>query len=133
MQNSRTNGSNVLGGGNRLLVDIADSSTWHNYQKVDQYEFVAGRRQTWGNLDWGLEASYLRQDKAYHRMDFYWDPSRFNVYGIDVGNIWNTYDSERYGLSLDASYKLGDNHLVELRGDFYDEALTMDGNPSPPA
>jgi hypothetical protein len=37
-----------------------------------------GRRQTWGNLDWGLEANYMRQDKEYHKMDLYWDSDRFD-------------------------------------------------------
>jgi len=42
--------------------------------------------------------------------------------------LWNTYDTERYGFSLDASYKLGESHLLELRGDFFDEELSMDGS-----
>jgi outer membrane receptor protein involved in Fe transport len=109
-----------------------DRGTWYNYQKVDQYDLVAGRRQTWGNLDWGLEVGYMKQNKAYHEMNLYWTPSFFDKNFIRTGQIWNTYDTERYSLALDASYKMGENHLLEFRGDFFDETLTMDGNPGPP-
>ncbi|MDR1045637.1 MAG: TonB-dependent receptor plug domain-containing protein, partial [Candidatus Adiutrix sp.] len=47
------------------LVDVAFGAgeTWHSYQKADQYDFSLGRRQTWGNLDLGLEINYMKQEK----------------------------------------------------------------------
>jgi outer membrane receptor protein involved in Fe transport len=104
-------------------------TTLHRYQKADQHDLLLGRRQTWKNLEWGLEANYTKQEKFYNMMDFIWSPDRFETAYVDrPGSVWNIYDTRRYGANLDGSYRLGERHLLEFRVDFSDEKLWMDGN-----
>jgi outer membrane receptor protein involved in Fe transport len=112
------------------LIDVAFGygETAHRHQKADQFDFSLGRRQTWGNLDLGLEISYLKHEKKYRYMEAFWDPGNFNPAYIRPTEIWNSIETERYGFSMDGSYKLGERHLIEFRADFYDEELAMDGN-----
>jgi len=103
--------------------------TYHRYQKAAQNEFLLGRRQVWGNLVWGVEANWIKQDKSYEIKDFTWRPDLFDTaYANRAGSIWNRYDTTRFGVNLDGAYKLGDRQLLELRVDFYNEKLEMDGN-----
>ena len=130
------NETNKKGSGLESRIDLDEEllgpyslNTYHRYQKVDQYDLLLGRRQTWRDVEWGVEANYMKQEKLYDMMDFKWQPDRFQTAYIRYpGEIWNTYDTRRYGLSLDGSYKFGDRQLIEFRADFFDEKLMMDGN-----
>jgi outer membrane receptor protein involved in Fe transport len=130
------NETNKYGGGPESRIDLDEElqgayslNTYHRYQKVDQYDLLLGRRQIWRDLEWGIEASYMKQEKLYDMMDFKWSPDRFQTAYIRYpGEIWNTYDTKRYGLNLDGSYKFGARQVIEFRADFFDEKLSMDGN-----
>ena len=103
--------------------------TFYRYQKADQYDLLLGRRQTWGNLEWGAEANYTKQDKFYEMKDFTWRPDLFNaMYGMYAGSIWNDYNTKRFGVNLDGSYRLGERQMFEFRADYFNEKLGMDGN-----
>jgi outer membrane receptor protein involved in Fe transport len=108
-------------------VDYAD--TWFRNQLTDQYEIQIGRRQRWGNLDFGLEVNYLNQKKDFKLMNVFWYPQNFNLnYIRRAGEVWNNYKQDRYGFVVDASYKLGQSHLLELRTDLFKEKLEIDAN-----
>ena len=101
---------------------------YNRYQKTDQQDILLGRRQTWGNLDFGLEANYMKQDKYYNIMEFIWAPEQFDPLYMRSGTIWNHYLSKRYGVNLDGSYKLGERQIIEFRVDFFNEKHELDGN-----
>ncbi|MDR1037064.1 MAG: TonB-dependent receptor [Deltaproteobacteria bacterium] len=104
---------------------IGQINTYHRYQESSQSEFLIGRRQTWGKLDFGIEASYMTQEKKFewrHPVVLCLQITRF------PGSCWNTYKTERYGLSADGSYNLNDRHLFEFRVDYSREKLRLDGN-----
>ncbi|MDR1312651.1 MAG: TonB-dependent receptor plug domain-containing protein [Deltaproteobacteria bacterium] len=100
--------------------------TLHRYQKSTQKEFVLGRRQTFGNLDFGIEATYMTQKKAYEMLE---KDGLCVGFHRQVGLCWNYYKTERYGIALDGAYNFREKHLLEFRFDYSKEKLTMDGNP----
>jgi outer membrane receptor protein involved in Fe transport/opacity protein-like surface antigen len=106
----------------------AGYNTFHRYQKSDQHDLLLGRRQSWRNLELGVEANWTKQDKFYDIMDFKWEPEIFDKAYARIGNIWNRYLTKRYGVNVDGSYKLGERQLLEFRADFFNEKLDMDGN-----
>jgi outer membrane receptor protein involved in Fe transport len=94
----------------------------HKQQRTLQRDISLGRRQTWGNLDWGIRVDYSTQDKRYRYLEGQQLYSSTNMYG----GLWSNYDSKRWGASLDASYKLGSRNLIEFHGDYSEETLTID-------
>jgi outer membrane receptor protein involved in Fe transport len=89
-------------------------------QRTVQRDFSLGRRQTWGNLDWGIRIDYATQNKRFHVIEGWLTPF--------PGAFWSSYDSRRWGLTLDASYKLGSRNLIEFHGDFSKETLKTNGS-----
>lgn len=114
---------------NPFLVDI-DSDPWElnrrNNQQVIERDLVVGYRNDWNDLNWGLEFDYKKQVK-----NFRWEDgpaSHQQGYDPTPGMLWSVYDTDRWGVTLDASYKLGENNMLEFRGNFADEQLKMDGS-----
>jgi outer membrane receptor protein involved in Fe transport len=114
----------------QTLMQISE----HRRQTVEQHDIQIGRRQTWGDLDWGVEYSYIDQNKKYMITNLPRWASVFNVTAgtftsaFPVGSLWSTYKNQKHTLALDASYKLGQSNLVELRVDYNDETQFLDAN-----
>ncbi|MDR1313892.1 MAG: TonB-dependent receptor plug domain-containing protein, partial [Deltaproteobacteria bacterium] len=89
-------------------------------QRTVQRDFSLGRRQTWGDLDWGIRIDYSTQNKRNHLIE--------GISAALPGVFWTSYDSRRWGLTLDASYKLGSRNLIEFHADFSKETLKLNGN-----
>ena len=87
--------------------------------RVDQWNVVLARRQTWGDLEWGFRAEYLGQSKRYD------DPS--DTIG-GWGEQHNRYDTDRLSFALDGALPVGDRHLLEFLWNYYDETLNTDGD-----
>lgn len=86
---------------------------------TDQTDLSASRRFKAGNLEWGIKADYLHQNKKYH------DPD--DVIG-GWGEQSNEYTTDRYGFALDGSWAAGKNNLVEFLGDYAKEKLKVGGD-----
>lgn len=87
--------------------------------RINQWDVLGGRRQTWGNLEWGWRLTYLEQNKHYQ------DP---NGKSYSAYSQWSHYLSQRGGGALDGTYKWGDRHLFEFTGNYTREELYADGN-----
>ena len=74
---------------------------------IDQTDFLLGRRQTAGNLEWGLQMEYARQKKRFVRRG----PAPIYTF---PGWLWGNYDTDRYGVAADGTWKLGASHLLEF-------------------
>ncbi|WP_371373862.1 TonB-dependent receptor plug domain-containing protein [Sporomusa aerivorans] len=84
---------------------------------TDQSDLLIGRRQTDGNLEWGWRLTYMDQDKNYK-----------NPWGNNtIFAKWSHYQSQRFGGSLDGSFKAGDAHLLEFMANYSHERLDVDG------
>jgi outer membrane receptor for ferrienterochelin and colicin len=122
-QDTATNGID------EALIDI-DTDPWglnrRNRQLVIERNLVLGYRNQFSNLDWGIEVDLKKQSK-----DFRWEeatiPGQQGFYP-SPGIVWSTYDTDRWGVTLDASYNLGDWNMLEFRGSFSYEELHMNGN-----
>ncbi|MDR1312111.1 MAG: TonB-dependent receptor plug domain-containing protein [Deltaproteobacteria bacterium] len=100
----------------------ASSESPLKVQRTVQRDFTLGRRQTWGDLDWGLRVDYTTQNKRYSYVNV---PSN---YPDTYGSRWSLYDTRRWAATLDASYKLGTRNLIELHADYSKETLHVDVN-----
>ena len=105
-------------------------------QNIKQKEFQIGRRDTVGNLDWGWKVYYLNQNKDYRNTGIYKyiadtginSEEFLNKWGHLPGFHWTKFDSDKWGINLNGSMKMGDNHLVEMNFDYSDEGLDADGS-----
>jgi outer membrane receptor protein involved in Fe transport len=99
----------------------------HRNQVVEQYEIIFGRRQEIGNLEFGVELNYLKNDKAYRLTNL---PAWALGYltGFPTGDLWTNYENSKYGASIDGSLNLWERNLVEFRLDFSLEKQRLDGN-----
>ncbi|MDR1166932.1 MAG: TonB-dependent receptor plug domain-containing protein [Deltaproteobacteria bacterium] len=108
------------------LQDL-DGDPWsinrRNHQRVLERDLMAGYRNDWGELNWGVQLDYKYQAK-----DFHWEDGQNQSTSPSPGLVWSTYDSDRWGITLDASYKLGERNMLEFRGGFIREKLEMDGD-----
>jgi outer membrane receptor protein involved in Fe transport len=91
-------------------------------QRILQRDFSIGRRQTWGDLDWGFRLDHTTQNKRYR----YIDGPDLKAKTLPYGRKWSDYDTTRWGGALDVSYKLGDRNLIEFHGDYSYETLHVD-------
>jgi outer membrane autotransporter protein len=108
------------------ILDSYESGERNRMLQITQTEFQIGRRDTVGNLDWGWKTYYLDSRKRYRwpygiaNLTTLWDRS--------PGAAWSDYDSQKWGVNLNATMKMGENHLMELNLDYSRESL--DGNGS---
>jgi outer membrane receptor protein involved in Fe transport len=108
--------------------NLSHLSPEHN-QILKQYDVVLGRRQVWKNLEFGIEATYTNQKKHYQWTNNYYPLITGSLWiGTPIGALWNVYNNERFGVSLDGTYKLGDRNLVEFRFDYLNEEQFQDAN-----
>ncbi|WP_371366401.1 Vitamin B12 transporter BtuB [Sporomusa rhizae] len=88
------------------------------YQEIRQTDLSVGRRQQAGNLDWGWQIDWRDSDK-------HWRSGHQTVAHTAYypGLAWSNLRSKRFGGSLDAAWKLGGSHLVELYAGYSRERM----------
>ena len=112
---------------------------WDSTQDTHQKEFLVGRRDTFGKLDFGWQLSYLDNKKDYLNTGYYKRYQALQDAGIknpeanggmqDItspGGLWAHYHSKKWNLAMDSSYKMGANHLLEIHGDLSRETMDAD-------
>ncbi|MDR1166059.1 MAG: TonB-dependent receptor plug domain-containing protein [Deltaproteobacteria bacterium] len=107
---------------NRPLGGIGPYRT----QNVNHKDLVLGYRDTWGNLDLGVQAHYLNQDKRHNSHDLPTPNSTF--FPALPGMLYDYRETERFGGQIDLSYKLGESNLLEFHGDYSHEKTNVDAN-----
>jgi outer membrane receptor protein involved in Fe transport/opacity protein-like surface antigen len=100
----------------------------YRFQDANQTELVAGYRNTWGNLDLGLQLFYMDQNKDSHYYNIPDGPAWGGI-AKAAGMDWQNRETEKYGAQMDVSYNLGDRHLLELHADYSKEKLYIDASP----
>lgn len=102
---------------------------YHRNQKITTKEFLVGRRDTIGNLEWGWSINYLDQNKKYYVDDWEWleknSGALLNTYRPN--SLWSRYDTNRWGAKIDGSYKLGNRHMIEFMVNGSKEKMNIDG------
>ena len=102
---------------------------YHRNQKITTKEFLVGRRDTIGNLEWGWSINYLDQNKYYYVDDWEWleknSGALLNSYRPN--SLWSRYDTNRWGAKIDGSYKLGNRHMIEFMVNGSKEKMNIDG------
>ena len=102
---------------------------YHRNQKITTKEFLAGRRDSIGNLEWGWSINYLDQNKYYYVDDWEWleknSGALLNSYRPN--SLWSRYDTNRWGAKIDGSYKLGNRHMIEFMINGSKEKMNIDG------
>lgn len=97
---------------------------WNRYRQrqVDttKTEFLLGRRQTTGNLEWGwkLDTSYQMKQAASSQTK--------SANGAYILTADNDFRNRRYEGALDGSWQMGKNHLVEFLFDYSRETMDVD-------
>ncbi|SCM82926.1 hypothetical protein KL86SPO_50698 [uncultured Sporomusa sp.] len=88
------------------------------YQEIRQTDLSVGRRQQAGNLEWGWQVDWRDSDKE-------WRSGLQEIIGRAYypGQAWSSLRSKRLGGSLDAAWKLGDSHLLELYAGYSRERM----------
>ena len=102
---------------------------YHRNQKITTKEFLVGRRDTIGNLEWGWSINYLDQNKYYYVDDWEWleKNSRALLNSYRPNSLWSRYDTNRWGAKIDGSYKLGNRHMIEFMVNGSKEKMNIDG------
>lgn len=95
-------------GDNPTLIDNIE---FNGRLDINQTDILLGRRQTTGNLEWGVQFEYTKQQKKFRRNKF---RSIHMPGGSYPGAQWGDYNTKRYGGSLDGTWKLGSSHLLEF-------------------
>ena len=102
---------------------------YHRNQKITTKEFLVGRRDSIGNLEWGWSINYLDQNKYYYVDDWEWleknSGALLNSYRPN--SLWSRYDTNRWGAKIDGSYKLGNRHMIEFMINGSKEKMNIDG------
>jgi outer membrane receptor protein involved in Fe transport len=123
--------TNVATATNLDLVDL-DDDPWgvnrRNHQLVIDRDLTLGLREDFGNLNVGVEFNYRTQAKTFEWEDH--PPRAHPSWGHSPkpGDAWSVYVTDRWGVVLDAAYKLGERNMLEFRGSLVKEKLSMDGS-----
>lgn len=136
--------SSVAGSGHDtgLGVDVCDM-LWADSKKqvVNTYDFMLQNRQQNGRLEWGWFVDYQHQKKKYraeNKLKYPWDENgnyihwgdsaAENFWRYSVLREWSEYNSNKYNLQLDGSYKLSDRQILEFQANYSYEKLNIDGS-----
>lgn len=113
-----------------VFIDFSDDPIYnHRHQKITNTEFLSGRRDTVGNLEWGWSVDYLNQNKKYEVDNWRWLEQNMGAVtnAWSPNYLWSQYDGHRWGGKLDGTYKAGKNHLIEFLIDGSKEELNCKG------
>jgi len=109
-------------------LDLVDDPIYHHrFQKITATEVLLGRRDTVGNLEWGWQVDYLNQTKKYDIDNWEALAASDTVLTRQPGFWWSEYDSKRFGVKVDGTYKMGKNHLLEFLVDTSKEKMDITG------
>ena len=92
-------------------------------QELEKWDMALSRRQQSGKLEWGIKLTYVDQQKDYD--------SRRGSAPSEIGGSYITksrYNTDRFGVAIDGTYALGERHLIEALGEFYNEKLHVKGD-----
>lgn len=103
------------------------ANNWDNYRKryleTTKTELSLGRRQTVGNLEWGWKLDTSYQHKKATNAEFKSGSAAMIFTTAD-----NEFRNRRYDGSIDGSWKMGKNHLVEFLFDSSRETMKVNTN-----
>lgn len=94
-----------------------------NRQQIEQQEALAGWRDSFGDLDLGINLSWLDKDQRYRNLDAKPPASIF------MGGTWTKYQTTRQGIAGDAAYSFATGpvgHRLEVHAERYWEKLESD-------
>ena len=93
-------------------------------------------------LEWGWFVDYQHQKKKYnaeHKLYYPWDEngkdipelsasSEANTWRNSVLRGWSQYNSNKYNLQMDGSYKLSERQILEFQANYSYEKMNIDGH-----
>jgi outer membrane cobalamin receptor len=115
-------------GGQSPYIDLTDDA-WdpvsrRHRQQVLERDLTVGYRNDWGDLNWGVLADFKEQVQ-----DFRWVDGRVVLDSAPrSGELWTHYETRRWGVTVDAAYKIGERNMLEFTGSLTRESLYMIGN-----
>ena len=138
MEQVAFNGWNVGAGTDVYDHFFADSRK----QTMDTYDLMLQNRQQHGRLEWGWFVDYQHQKKKYnaeHKLYYPWDEngnkipelsasSEANTWRNSVLRGWSQYNSNKYNLQMDGSYKLSERQILEFQANYSYEKMNIDGH-----
>lgn len=138
MEQVASNGWNVGAGTDVYDHFFADSRK----QTMDTYDLMLQNRQQHGRLEWGWFVDYQHQKKKYnaeHKLYYPWDEngndipelsasSEADTWRNSVLRGWSQYNSNKYNLQMDGSYKLSERQILEFQANYSYEKMNIDGH-----
>lgn len=138
MEQVAFNGLNVGAGTDVYDHFFADSRK----QTMDTYDLMLQNRQQHGRLEWGWFVDYQHQKKKYnaeHKLYYPWDgngkdipelsaSSEADTWRNSVLRGWSQYNSNKYNLQMDGSYKLSERQILEFQANYSYEKMNIDGH-----
>lgn len=111
-------------------------------QTMDTYDLMLQNRQQHGRLEWGWFVDYQHQKKKYnaeHKLYYPWDEngneipelsasSEAAIWKNSVLRGWSQYNSNKYNLQMDGSYKLSERQILEFQANYSYEKMNIDGH-----
>lgn len=111
-------------------------------QTMDTYDLMLQNRQQHGRLEWGWFVDYQHQKKKYnaeHKLYYPWDEngkdipelsasSEADTWRNSVLRGWSQYNSNKYNLQMDGSYKLSERQILEFQANYSYEKMSIDGH-----
>ena len=111
-------------------------------QTMDTYDLMLQNRQQHGRLEWGWFVDYQHQKKKYnaeHKLYYPWDENGNDIPELSnsseaatwknsVLRGWSQYNSNKYNLQMDGSYKLSERQILEFQANYSYEKMNIDGH-----
>lgn len=138
MEQVASNGWNVGAGTDVYDHFFADSRK----QTMDTYDLMLQNRQQHGRLEWGWFVDYQHQKKKYnaeHKLYYPWDENGKDIPELSASSEaatwrnsvlrgWSQYNSNKYNLQMDGSYKLSERQILEFQANYSYEKMNIDGH-----
>ena len=111
-------------------------------QTMDTYDLMLQNRQQHGRLEWGWFVDYQHQKKKYnaeHKLYYPWDENGKDIPELSASSEaatwknsvlrgWSQYNSNKYNLQMDGSYKLSERQILEFQANYSYEKMNIDGH-----
>lgn len=111
-------------------------------QTMDTYDLMLQNRQQHGRLEWGWFVDYQHQKKKYnaeHKLYYPWDENGNEIPELSASSEaatwknsvlrgWSQYNSNKYNLQMDGSYKLSERQILEFQANYSYEKMNIDGH-----
>ena len=96
-------------------------------QRLDNKEILIQNRNQNGDLEWGWQVDYSREDKKYlTEIKLEW-PENFRWKNIPLRE-WSRYKSNKYNVQVDGSYRLSERQMLDFQANYSRERLDVDGS-----